>query len=457
MISDVFYIWTGKIAYVLLGILAASIAGTLSYLVWLFLERRTAKFHVRISMLFLRMVLACYLIPIIPFVVYAFLKGLKLGEEILLIPTPMATILLIVVPVCLVGLIVAFVNKYWEHRKKSFLCWDNVPITDEKYLAMLDKWCKKLKIRKKVYLNSNEFIRSPAILYNKGYQIVLPTYMENDKEINMAILHELVHLKHGDLRTKHIGDFTNALHSFNPVTSKLREDIEKWAEVDCDRDTCEIGKDEFERNEYFDCLMDLRVRSQMESQLREICGLVENQDLVAFRINIMHDLKREEMTTPLAGYVVTLFFLVILTVGSFKVSYSVYKIWIELFVNFQEETLDNSSPKNSTMELFTGTELVYSDEEILNQDDGLNFKIDSKETWIFDVSEKNVNRVLIGVMCDGGHFLVGGIGEDEQVISIESSGDLVEWLMMSDGNIQQIFLQNPGEELIEIELLVGQK
>lgn len=454
MISDVFYIWTGKIAYVLLGILAASIAGTLSYLVWLFLEKETAKFHVRVAMQFLRMILACFLIPIIPFVIYAFVKIPELGTEILLIPTSIATILLVAVPLCLFTFIVISVNRYWDYRKKLYLCRDNVPIMDEKYQTLLEKWCTKLGIRKKVQLSFNEYIKSPAILYYKGYQIVIPTHIKDEREFNMALLHELVHLKHGDLRTKRIGAIANVLHAFNPFISRLRKDIEKWTEVDCDKATCEYGKEEFSRKEYFDCLMDLKERSQEPSEVKEICGLAENQDLVTFRVNTMLELERNEMTTPLMGYVITLFFLVFLTVGSFKVSNIVYEFGVELFVEFQREKADDSLPEDSTIAIFAGTKLVYADAKILNQDDSLNFTVGPKETWIFDVSEENVNGVFISVICGRVHFLVGGIGEDEQVVNIESNGNLSDRLILDYGNIQQIFVQNPGEAPMEIELLV---
>ena len=454
MISDVFYIWTGKIAYVLLGILAASIAGTLSYLVWLFLEKETAKFHVRISMPFLRMVLACFLIPIVPFVVYAFVKIPELGTMILLIPTTMATILLIVVPICLIGLVVVSINKYWEHRKKAYLCRDNVPITDEKYYAMLDKWCKRLNLRKKIYLSFNEYIRSPGVLQHKGYQIVMPTYIGNDKEFTMALLHELVHLKHGDLLTKNIGAVANVLHSFNPVISSLREDLEKWTEVDCDRETCEVGKEEFSRDEYFECMMDLKERSETESDLKDICGFVENQDLVAFRVNTMLELDRDELKAPLLGYVVTWFFLVLLTVGSFSVSSLVYQFLVEVVANYSEETLDVTLPEISTMELFIDTKLVYSDEDVFNQENGLEFIIEPGETWIFDVSGKNMREVSLDIRCDEGNYLVGGIGEEKQVLCMEGNGHLTDWLSMNHGHIQQIFVQNLEKESIKIELFI---
>lgn len=454
MISDVLYILTGKIAYVLLGVLTASIAGTFSYLVWLFLEKGTAKFHVKVAMQFLRMVLACFLVPVVPFVILVFRKDLEFGSGILQVLTPMSVLLLVVVPICLFTLIVISIVKYWNYRKKLYLCRDNVPIEDEKYRAILDKWCQKLGIRKKIQLSFNEHIKSPAILYYKGYQIVMPTFVTDEREFNMALLHELVHLKHGDLRTKQIGAVVNVLHAFNPVIYKLRRDIEKWTEVDCDRTTCDIGKEEFSRKEYFNCLMDLKERSQKEFKMKEMCGLVENQNLVNFRVDSMLELKRDEMKTPLTGYFLTLFFLVFLTVASFGVSSYLYETWFELLVKLQAETLDTSQLEVSAMEIFGNTQLVYSKEKILDQEDSLNFTIAPKETWIFDISERNVSVVLIHVVIKKGHVLAGGIGEGDQAVSIESADDLTERVSMNHGNVQQIFIQNLEEESVKVELLV---
>lgn len=459
MIYDAWYIWISKIAYVLLGVLTASVAGTLSYFIWLFFEKRTAKFHVKVAMQFLRMVLACFLIPIFPFVFYIFVKGPDLGIGIILISTPMGILLSFIVPICLFALVGITMHKYLNYRKKLYLCRDNIPVEDERYHAIMKKWCEKLGIRKKVQLSFNENIKSPAILYYKGYQIVMPTYIENEREFNMAVLHELVHLKHGDLTTKQIGAIANILHAFNPVIYRLRRDIEKWTEVDCDKTTCEIGKEEFTRKEYFDCLMDLKERSQKEFNMKEMCGLVENQDLINARVDAMLELKRDEMKTPLTGYLLTWFFLVFLTVGSFLISNRVYMSWLVLFAQWQSqvETLDTPLPEISSMEIFTDSELVYSDQNILNQEDSLDFTIGPGETWIFDISKNNINTVLIGVMSENGHFLAGCIGKNDQVVSIEFTKDLTDRLTMNNGNIQHIFIQNLGSDPVNIELSAAKK
>lgn len=455
MIYDIFYILNAKIAYVLLGLLAASIAGTLSYLIWLFLEKRTAKFHVTTAMLFLRMTLACFLVPIIPFVIFAFGKYPEFGPGILQVLTPMAALILVVVPICLFSLVTISIVKYWNYRKKLYLCRDNVPIEEEKYLAIMEKWCQKLGIRKKVQLSFNEQILSPAILYYKGYQIMMPTYITDEREFSMALLHELVHLKHGDLRTKQIGSIANILHAFNPVIYKLRDDIERWTEVDCDLTTCETGKEEFDRREYFNCLLSLRDRSQEAVQLKEMCGLAENQSLLVFRVDAMSQLKRDEMKRPVTGYLLAFFFLVLLTMGSFVVSFHIYIFWHDLILQFHEEKLEDPIPEITTMEMFADTEMVYCDEKILYWDDSFNFTIDAKETWFFDVSDAKVNLLFLNVRCEDGHYFAGGIFEDGQVARLESDGNLADCLKMDNSVIKQIFIQNSGERSIDIELLLG--
>lgn len=454
MIYDIFYILNAKIAYVLLGLLAASIAGTLSYLIWLFLEKRTAKFHVTTAMLFLRMTLACFLVPVVPFIIFAFRKDLELGGEVLQVLTPMAVLILVVVPICLFSLVMISIVKYWNYRKKLYLCRDNVPVEEERYLVILEKWCQKLEIRKKVQLSINEEIQSPAILYYKGYQIMMPAYITDEREFSMALLHELVHLKHGDLRTKQIGSIANVLHAFNPVIYKLRDDIERWTEVDCDLTTCETGKGEFDRREYFKCLLSLRDRSQEAVQLKEMCGLAENQSLIVFRVDAMSQLKRDEMKKPVTGYLLAFFLLVLLTVGSFAVSSSVYRHWFKWILNYKQEKLDDVSPELSTMEMFAGTEIVYSNEKIFDRDDSFNFTIDAKETWFFDVSDAKASLLFLNVRCDG-HYFSGCILENGKITSLESDGNLADRLKMENSMVKQIFIQNPEDEPIDIELLAG--
>ncbi len=442
-----------KISYVLLGILAASIAGTLSYLIWLFLEKETAKFHIRISMHFLRMVVACYLMPIFPFVIFSFLDTSAGGYDFVPLSVAMVVMLVVLVPICGITLVGILLAKYWNYRKKHYTCLDNVPIKDKERLALLEKWRKRLKIRQKVYLSTNSRMDSPGILYYKGYQIIMPDYITEDKDFNMALLHELVHLKHRDLITKEIVAVINILHGFNPAIKRLREKIESWSEVDCDFAVCKYGAGEFTRQEYYDCLLRLKVQSQSNSYIEDMCGLVENQNIVSFRVDAVHKVTAQEMRMPVSGYLLTAAIPVMAILGSMELFHKVNQKWILEMADYNQEALDVYSAEADSDRLFGDRRIIYCEERILDREESFDFVIRPNEVWLFDISDGDANRIWLYTQCKGGEYFFGCVDDKGQLLVVDSNKSCADWLAAESGSLRKIFVEYRGGTPMKIEIM----
>ncbi len=444
-----------KILYVLLGILAASVAGTLSYLIWLFLEKGTAKFHIRIAMQFLKMVLMCYLAPIVPFVVFCCMEAGGDRHDFLLHTSTGMILILVFVPICVFTLAGILLAKYWNYRKKRYLCMDNEPITDEKLLALLEKWRKKLRIHKKVFLSTNKYMMSPGVLYYKGYHIIMPSHMTNSADLQMALLHELVHLKHRDLFIKQIGAIVNVLHGFNPMIKRLREKIEYWCEVACDFAVCEYGREEFSRQEYYNCLLRLKLQSQDELPIEDMCGLAENQNMVSFRIGKVHNVSEKEMYTPLYGRVVTFAVLAIVVGGSIDASWHINQNWIHGMAHYTRVEADVYLSQRDIDNLFKNFHVVYSEEQILDREDSYDFVIYPYEVMFFDIPKEDLDEVWVYAKCRSSQYSFGCIDNKGQLWEMDIDRSASDWLKVENGEIRQIFIQYWGETPIKVELLVG--
>ena len=442
-----------KILYVLLGILAASVAGTLSYLIWLFLEKGTAKFHIRIAMQFLKMVLMCYLAPIVPFVVLCCLGTDENRHGFLLHIKTMTIMVAVIVPVCVFVMAGVLAAKYWNYRKKKYLCLDNEPILDEKLLALLEKWRKKLRIHKKVSLSTNKYMTSPGVLYYRGYHIIMPSHMTNNADLQMALLHELVHLKHRDLFIKQIGAIVNVLHGFNPMIKRLREKIEYWCEVACDFAVCEYGREEFSRQEYYNCLLRLKLQSRDELPIEDMCGLAENQSMVSFRIGKVHNVPEKEMYTPLHGRVITLAVLMIVIIGSIEVSWHINQNWILGMADYIKEETDIYLSQSDIDNLFKNFRVIYSKEQILDRENSYDFVIYPNEVMLFDISEEDLGEVWVYASCRSNKCSFGCIDNKGQLWETDSNGSLSDWVQVEKGSIRQIFIQYWGTAPMKIEFM----
>lgn len=442
-----------KISYVLLGILAASVAGTLSYLIWLFLEKGTAKFHIRIAMYFLKMVLMCYLVPIIPFVMLCCLEAGGDRHDFLL-HTPTGMILILVfAPICVVTLAGILLTKYWNYRKKRYLCMDNEPITDEKLLVLLEKWRKKLRIHKKVSLCANKYVTSPGVLNYKGYQIIMPLGLTDEKDFCMALLHELVHLKHRDLLTKQMAVIINVLHGFNPMIKRLREKIEYWCEVACDFAVCEYGREEFSRQEYYNCLLRLKLQSQDELPIEDMCGLAENQNMVSFRIGKVHNVSEKEMYTPLHGRVITLAVLMMVIIGSMEASWYINQNWILRIADYIKEETGVYLSQSDIDNLFKNFRVIYSEEQILDREDSYDFVIYPNEVMLFDISNEDLDEVWIYAKCRSSQYSLGCIDNKGRRWEIDNGEYFADWIKVEEETIRQIFIQYWGNRPMKIEFM----
>lgn len=454
---NLIYFLNGKLAYVVLGVLAATLAGSFGYFIWLFLGKEAARFYIKNTMRFLKLILTCFLLPIIPFFILQFLKGMENGEEILPVITPITVLLFILSSVWLVMLAMVLLYRYMHYRSKLRLCEENISVGSNELDVVLDKWKKRLGIKKKISVYYNDVVSSPAIIYNKGYQILLPTYTLSDEEINIALLHEPVHFKHGDIRTKNIGFLVNAVHAFNPVSYALRTQIERWAEVDCDLDACEIGKEEFSRKEYFDCILNMKQKSQEALYVDEMCCFMENQKLIEFRVDMMVKYRKDEWKYSLWAFVLTLFLMFSVTAGIYGISSGAFRLWYAHSLHYTEETLEENQQKLAENSIFADTELVYSDEQVLNQTQSTDFTINPNEAWIFDVSEEALSTVFVSVVSDGDNYCIGCIDSDGEVFCVEASGDKDTFLSLENSSIRYVYIKNQCDSSNKVEMLVMKK
>lgn len=96
----------------------------------------------------------------------------------------------------------------------------------------------RAKHKKGIYLDvpvfQNALITSPMLVGLQKPYIVLPQREFNEQQLNYIFLHELTHLKRGDLWLKWIAQIALCLHWFNPFMYKLVKQFNQACELSCD-------------------------------------------------------------------------------------------------------------------------------------------------------------------------------------------------------------------------------
>lgn len=317
-----------QLVYLLLGILTATFIGSMGCGIWLLLSKGAVKFYVKDAMKYLQLVLVCFLLPIVPFVVYPMLIRQRVinGPYI---EGPMVNVLLVIVGIWLAFVLFVVCRRLYNYAMVCKVCSDSIPIEDEEVLAQIAQWMEMLQIKRKVQVSLNPHISSPAILYHWGYQILLPTYEMTDKAISMVILHELVHLKHNDIFVKNICFIVNMIHGFNPFAKMVKENVVKWAEVLCDLTTCEIGKDSFTRQEYYYGIIELMQNAKREIRNEAFFSVIENKAMLEFRVEKFAEAHEPQQQSLRGVMYLVIFLMIAITNLILGTTMTVANAWLE--------------------------------------------------------------------------------------------------------------------------------
>lgn len=124
-----------------------------------------------------------------------------------------------------------------DHRRLRHALRHTTPVTDSYILDLLQQSKAVMRVRRHVLLEESEHVRSPAISGLRRPRILLPTGLLErltTDEIRFLFLHELAHVKRGDLGMNWVLAVVQVLHWFNPVVwYSLRRIVSVREEV-CD-------------------------------------------------------------------------------------------------------------------------------------------------------------------------------------------------------------------------------
>lgn len=136
----------------------------------------------------------------------------------------------------IIGAVLMFMWKLVGYlRFKHSLTLHNVVVSDELTLASLAHAKEQKRIYNEVPVFHNPLITSPMLVGLQQPSIILPYGHFNEQQLNYIFLHELTHLKRGDLWIKWLAQIALCLHWFNPVIYKLVKELNQACELSCDK------------------------------------------------------------------------------------------------------------------------------------------------------------------------------------------------------------------------------
>lgn len=141
----------------------------------------------------------------------------------------------------LIAAVIMFSGELYKMRrfKKQILNTSNSNV-DRDTLDLFLQCREQLKVRGKVQLRTSEYIKTPLAFGLVNPIVILPQTDMNANEKRLAFIHELTHIKNGDLWLKFSASVISSVHWFNPLVHLLRRKISAVSEEYCDE--CVAGK-----------------------------------------------------------------------------------------------------------------------------------------------------------------------------------------------------------------------
>ena len=149
---------------------------------------------------------------------------------------------------------------------------------------------RKMNIKSSVKLAYNNRITSPVLVGLIKPTILLPTKEMSTIELDMAIRHELIHLKRKDLWTKMLVLVASVLHWFNPFIHMLRKEIHVWSELSCDEEVVS-DMSHLERKRYGETILSM-VEQKAKTTTSFGVFLFESKKDIERRLTMMLNVKK---------------------------------------------------------------------------------------------------------------------------------------------------------------------
>lgn len=441
----------------LIGILSANLVGSIGYIIWLFLQKGAAKFYVEKGISFLKILLMSFILPILLAIpLWCILQVRRKNWAGIGFTMPMKIGIALLAFVWLVATTIILIYRYVSYWRVRYLSLMNVPLEDEEIQNIVDKWKTKLKIKKRITVFYNENMTSPALVYYNGYKILLPTYEMSELEINVALLHELMHLKNRDIFTKNIGFVVNAMHSFNLITHAIRQEIGKWEEVNCDFCCRQTGKEEFDSKEYFRCIMNLKERYGDVAHPDIMCCLFEVKDLLKFRIDVAQQMPEERKHSNRSVIVAAVLAVMGMFLSFFVVTYGISYCYDKTITYIEEKQEDKCErfQEITKEEFLKDAKISYFDGNILNSAEGIKMQLEPGEIKVFTFPEGYSGILSVMIVANGNPYRLGFMKNEEQIRYIDDVMDACTKIDTEEIEGNDLFIKNTGNQICQMEVFI---
>lgn len=440
--------------------------GTIVYLIWKLTGRWSEKRgYVDISYWIWKVVLLSFWCPISFFVLLKIRKNGLYGFEFWKTAFIMdiASILFFIWVAGTVICIIRYGNQHRKIHKAIRQCEvkEQSPILQEQ-ISEISKRVKLHRSVKPVILHMIEVPMAYGLFQPK---VLLPAKEYSQQELEVILLHELVHHKHHDLFWKQLFQITRCIYWFHPAMQDILRQLDQWGETACDMTVSRYVKSV---KDYFNIIITIAVeRPECDVYM---AGLCEGTKLLMLRMQRMNAYmkKRPLKKVVSAGLVIMVFGVSAVTVAASSVGYAKGYSYIADKTMPEAEGLGESidyvvakgeSTRNHTLRTIKEIKQKRKIPKI-GQVQSVDIKIKPGQRVITQgryINKKKGKEIEISLLVDTDNekdktkVSIGIIDEKNRERFIQSTdANLWHGFEIKESGVYKAYIENDGSEEIEI-------
>lgn len=211
------------------------------------------------------------------------------SDNMIVVPSPKKIFLIVWFTGFMIVLLTQIIS--YQRYKKELI--NSVKEVDsEQILKICDRTADKLKIYRKIQLMKTDIVHSPLTFGVLKPVIVLPDKEYAQDEIQIILLHELIHIQKYDLLFRFLSLLVISMHWFNPLTYLLFKRICFISESDCDEQIV-MNRDRDYRILYGNMIIDAATDMSRKQMLTASFGLAgSHKKLLKERLEILMSMNK---------------------------------------------------------------------------------------------------------------------------------------------------------------------
>lgn len=140
-----------------------------------------------------------------------------------------------------VGILFIWINQVKKEKElEQFIEETSIPITKGVVIEALQDVKEKIDCKEEILCYENPYLEAPILIGDRYKKLILPMEEEKKEDYYLVLLHEIVHVKRGDIKKRRRVQRLKAILWFQPVIYLYAKSYNHWSELACDEEVMNL-------------------------------------------------------------------------------------------------------------------------------------------------------------------------------------------------------------------------